>query len=688
MRASVIKTFLGRILKSFAAFAALACFTISLHAQISVGAGGAPADPFTITPAPASWATLDITTGSASTYETVATVDAAAQTFDQSTIGTQLPTTAANGTARLARHNTAAGYLVTQPTGVPLGVLKATLRNTSGGNISAITVSYNYIVALAGVTDQVPGHRVFYSTTGLINSWTLIPGFSGLTASAAVNAGINLGTWADGTDIYLLWLDDNNLTGADGAFAIDNFAVTLGLPPCPGFTNQPQNVTITACTVNSVAFSIGTTGAVASVQWERNSGSGFTAISGANSATYTLTPVGLSDSGSQFRAVITGPGACGTTTSSAATLIVNPDTTPPAPLYAIRYLTPTNITLTNITVVFSEPIDTSNADLWSNWTLVDTNTGNQVDMFGQFYPNSTTVVLHTDTLDPTHGYTLDLQLVFDSCANNEMPFNTIPVHSFMSTPLSLTATWRFLQNDVDPGPNWFQIGFDDSTWESGTGPFDMKRFADYPAPDTDCRSNTLYMLQGPVPTCLLMTNPATGFTNTVVNFRTHFTYGGKTNQTLLQLSGKFDDGAIVFLNGNELTRIGLPNPPTVITRTTVPTRTVGDTEGRDIALFIASTNLRSGDNLIAVQLLQNGITSSDLTMGLELNAFTLEAVATPPTLHISRSGGLTTITWSGGGTLQRSLDISSPANWVNIPGASSPFVTNAPPAIQFFRVAP
>jgi hypothetical protein len=102
--------------------------------------------------------------------------------------------------------------------------------------------------------------------------------------------------------------------------------------------------------------------------------------------------------------------------------------------------------------------------------------------------------------------------------------------------------------------------------------------------------------------------------------------------------------------------------------------------------FVPATGLVPGDNVIAVAVLQTGATSSDIEMALDLAIVLQHPLAAGPTLHISANGSVSTITWSGGGTLQRSLDIGSPANWVNIPGASSPFVTNSPPAIQFFRV--
>ena len=101
------RLFVARMFRT--AFATMALFYLAsgAQAQISVTGAGTPANTFDATPLATEWATLDITTGSASTYADPAALDAGAQTLDQSTITTVLPTTAANGTARLARQNTA-----------------------------------------------------------------------------------------------------------------------------------------------------------------------------------------------------------------------------------------------------------------------------------------------------------------------------------------------------------------------------------------------------------------------------------------------------------------------------------------------------------------------------------------------------------------------------------------------------
>ncbi len=705
MRASVTTSFLGRIPKCIAAFAALACFTSGLHAQISVGVGGAGPIDFTTPPPATEWSTRDTSGGDANTYTSPATTDAGARTNNAALITNALLPDGNYGTGREARYNNTAGLesVYTQPTGVPAAILMATLRNDSGDNILSFTVSYDYNsdpsipLPSAGEQAQAPGFRVLWSLSGQPQTWNVISNLSGVTNAGNVSATLQVDGWASGANLYLLWYDDNSNTNPDGTNTIDNFAISgvvNGAVPCPGITVNPTSISRQECFDSAATFSITATGAVAGVQWYRQEpgGGGFNPIAGANGNSYTLSSYTVAaDNGAQFQAVVTNSVGCAAT-STAATLTVVQDVTPPFPRYAVRYLTPTNITVTNLTIVFNEPISattTNNPDWYAALILTDTNTATQIEVFSDVnWPNSTTAILHTADLDPTHGYTLTMELVNDACRELQMPLTTIPVNSFASTPLPLTATWKYLDNDIDPGAGWFAPGFVDSGWSSGTGPFDNKRNGNYPTAPSNCRSNTLYMMQGPVPTCFNLTSPVTGTNLITAYFRAHFNYTGQTNQTLLQLSGKFDDGAIVYLNGREVWRTGVANSG--VTHTTLANRTVGDGDGRDILLLVNSTNLLTGDNVLAVEVHQINLTSSDTTMGLEAHAFTQEQLAGPPVqpeLSISNNGGVFTVTWDPAvGTLQRSTDISSPANWVTIPGASSPFVTNAPPSIQFFRV--
>jgi hypothetical protein len=702
MRASIKKILLGRIPKCFAAFAALACFTSGLQAQISVSAFGTAVDGFATIPPASSWATRS-DPGNGNSYGSTASLPnfdpfINGPTNGASTITAQVgnntgtPPLAAAGTAQ---YSTVGQFLQTRPTVNAGTFLMASLRNDSGGGITSFDVTYVLTDAGApGTTaESTPGHRVYYNLGGAAGNWVSLGDHWGAdnAANQSITIPVALGSpWAPGTINYLLFVDPNSLGNPDAINEIDNFQIVNvvgGVVTCPGITNQPQNVTLQQCPASTATFSISVTGSVQGIQWYlSNSVAGFQAIAGANSASYTTPPATLSDSGSLFRAIATNS-SC-SATSTVAKLTVAADTTPPAPLFAVTYDIRTSRaanTLTNVTVVFSEPINTNNPDLWSNWTLSDTNTGGQVAILGQVYINSMTVLLETDssdpsgTLDPTHGYALDLQLVFDACANNELPFTTIPVKSFQNTILSTDAStiWRFNEDNVDLGTAWRAPGFDDSTWLTGAGAFDAKKNTAGPG---SCGVRTT--IGGlPIRTCLTLSNAAGTAEIPTIYFRKQFTYSGDTS-VVLQLRSVVDDGMVLYLNGVDVFRLGMPTGP--ITFTTAASRTVGD--GTNETNYVSAT-LLNGVNTLAVELHNVNLTGSDLSFALDIDTISATKSAVRPVMSVSRNGGATTITWTPPiGTLQRSPDISSPANWVNVPGASSPFITNAPPAIQFFRV--
>ncbi len=94
-----------------------------------------------------------------------------------------------------------------------------------------------------------------------------------------------------------------------------------GSPTPPSITTPPANLTVIAPT--PAAFSVVASGdAPLSYQWRRDGAN----IPGATSASYTLTPTAVGDSGAQFSVVVTN--SSGTATSTAATLTVLPGTTP------------------------------------------------------------------------------------------------------------------------------------------------------------------------------------------------------------------------------------------------------------------------------------------------------------------------------------------------------------------------
>jgi hypothetical protein len=102
--------------------------------------------------------------------------------------------------------------------------------------------------------------------------------------------------------------------------SVNTAAATLVIDTLPVVTTDPVDTAV--CNGSPVNFTAAATSNAGdqTVQWQVDSGSGFTDIPGATSTTLTFTPV-LADSGKKYRAVFTD--ACGSTNSAAGTLTVN-----------------------------------------------------------------------------------------------------------------------------------------------------------------------------------------------------------------------------------------------------------------------------------------------------------------------------------------------------------------------------
>src|SRR4029077_13849941 len=109
-----------------------------------------------------------------------------------------------------------------------------------------------------------------------------------------------------------------NGTNVTGVNFTDNVAAVA-----PTITTQPANQTVTAG--QTATFIVTATGtAPMAYQWQKNG----TPISGATLSTYTTPATTPSDSGSQFKVVLSN--SAGTVPSATATLTVNAATLPPS----------------------------------------------------------------------------------------------------------------------------------------------------------------------------------------------------------------------------------------------------------------------------------------------------------------------------------------------------------------------
>ena len=228
----------------------------------------------------------------------------------------------------------------------------------------------------------------------------------------------------------------------------------------------------------------------------------------------------------------------------------------------------------------------------------------------------------------------------------------------------LTNSWKYNTNNFD-GVNWKTNGFNDSAWAGGPG--------------------LLYALESNIQVAPRNTQmpPASGTAvPRTYYFRTHFNFSSNASGALLTFSNYVDDGAVFHLNGTEMYRLRMAGPPTVITYATAATNSpcTGTAQQGDAATIcpdvfsvggnLVATNLVQGDNILAVEVHNASAGAADIVFGSAL--FQSIPPVIPPRLTAWMEGSHGTIFWNAAGyTLQRSSDISSTNNWVDVPGPNT-----------------
>ena len=186
-----------------------------------------------------------------------------------------------------------------------------------------------------------------------------------------------------------------------------------------------------------------------------------------------------------------------------------------------------------------------------------------------------------------------------------LAFNVISSETFAQAPVELIASgsdWTFLDNGSDQGIAWRAAAFDDTSWNSGAAQLGYG----------DGDEATVVSFGG---------DSANKFTTTY--FRTHFNVADPAAIDLLGLSVIRDDGVAVYLNGEEILRDGLP---AVATFDQFATQNIsGSAEDAPITSSISIASLPpgilvAGDNVLAVEVHQDSLTSSDISFDLALDA--------------------------------------------------------------------
>jgi hypothetical protein len=181
------------------------------------------------------------------------------------------------------------------------------------------------------------------------------------------------------------------------------------------------------------------------------------------------------------------------------------------------------------------------------------------------------------------------------------------------------STWKYLDGGANPGPFWFEPLFDASTWASGLPQFG---FGD-----------------GDESTIVNWSNPADLSSYAAFYFRHSFLITNPAAYTNLVIRLLRDDGAIVYLNGQELFRENMPEG--AINYTTYASAGAQD-ENAFNDHWINPARLVQGTNSLAVEIHNQSPQSHDISFDLRLIANLPQSL---PRLSLERTGSNVVAAW-------------------------------------------
>ena len=160
--------------------------------------------------------------------------------------------------------------------------------------------------------------------------------------------------------------------------------------------------------------------------------------------------------------------------------------------------------------------------------------------------------------------------------------------------LDFDAPWKYEDSGTDLGTAWREPQFNDANWASGPGPLGVE--------------NEVL----PIP---LATHLQIG--SLTFYFRRVLLLDADPEDLTLELTTMVDDGIVVYVNGTEVMRLGMPTGE--INHQSLASRAANEAEIEG-PFTIPSSALVRGENVIAVELHQNNAPSTDIVLGMQIDA--------------------------------------------------------------------
>ena len=185
------------------------------------------------------------------------------------------------------------------------------------------------------------------------------------------------------------------------------------------------------------------------------------------------------------------------------------------------------------------------------------------------------------------------------------------------------SEWRYLDTgQAQDKTNWKEVDFDDSAWPSGK--------AELGYGDGD---EATAVERGP--------SPSTKYRNTIY-FRKSFDFRPGTEAKSLFIKLLRDDGAVVYLNGEEIIRSNMPSG-TIRYRTYSTKRNPSKESRIFFPYFVDLPAFRNGKNVLAVEVHRGSRSDKDISFNLE--AMLLDAAGIP--IPVEKSSTITVRAKSG-----------------------------------------
>jgi hypothetical protein len=165
--------------------------------------------------------------------------------------------------------------------------------------------------------------------------------------------------------------------------------------------------------------------------------------------------------------------------------------------------------------------------------------------------------------------------------------------------IAMGTEWKYLDNGSNQGSAWHDSTFNDNSWQAGLAEFGYGDGGEQTIISYGSDANSKYI---------------------TTYFRKLFqlTASDLASSTFM-INLLYDDGAVVFLNGIEIIRSNMPSG-TIGYQTLANSSISGSAETDYTSYAVDASFFRKGNNILAVEVHQSAVNSSDLSFDLELIA--------------------------------------------------------------------